>query len=414
MRTTALLCVLALAGCAGEDANGVQGAERDVRALVEHLEAVHPAPFHDVGERELRSADDELAARAESLEPDELLVELMRLAALPGARDGHGGIFPLDPAHARPLRLYPLRLYRFPEGFHVVGEVGERSLVGARVVAIEGEPVEAVAARLRPLVPADNAWSARARVAQWLVVAEILHGAGVADTAERATFEVEVDGARREVELEPVPARRWADAFPDLFVQHVPQGLPRRAEPADLAKRNEPSWTALLGGGRVAYAAYNVTLGDTSAPAEQLLELAARPAVERVVLDLRHNPGGDVYTYAPLLDALQAPEIDRPGRLYVLVSRATFSAAQILCSELERTTSAVFVGEPTGGSPNLYGDPRPRALPVSGWNVHAASVYWERSEPGDERPTLEPDIRVPLTAAAYFAGRDPVLERVLP
>jgi hypothetical protein len=414
VRAAALLSVLALAGCAGEDRGGVEDADRDVRALVAHLEAVHPEPFHDVGERELRAAADELAARAESLEPDELLVELMRLAALPGARDGHGGIFPLDPAHARPLRLYPVRLYRFPEGFYVVAEVGERGLVGARVSAIEGEPVEDVAARLLPRVPADNAWSARARVAQWLVVAEVLHGAGVADTAERATFEVELDGARREVELEPVPAERWAAAFPDLFVQHVPQGLPRRPEPAYLARRSEPSWTALVGGGRVAYAAYNVTLGDTFALSEQLLEWARRPGVERVVLDLRHNPGGDVYTYAPLLDALQAPEIDRPGRLYVLVSRATFSAAQILCSELERTTDAVFVGEPTGGSPNLYGDPRPRALPVTGWNVHAASVYWERSEPGDERLTLEPDVRVPLTAADFFAGRDPVLDRVLP
>ena len=131
------------------------------------------------------------------------------------------------------------------------------------------------------------------------------------------------------------------------------------------------------------------------------------------MLDLRHNPGGDVFTYAPLLDALQGPEIDRPGRLYVLVGRATFSAAQILCSELERTTNAVFVGEPTGGSPNLYGDPAPTRLPVTGWNVHAATVHWERSEPGDRRLTLEPDLRVPLTAADFFAGRDPVLERVL-
>jgi Peptidase family S41 len=414
VRVAALLSVLALAACSGSEPDGVEGADRDVRALVAHLQAVHPDLDHDVGRAELLRAADELAGRAESLEPNELLVELMRLAALPGLRDGHGGLFPLDPEHGRPLHLYPLRLYRFPDGYHVVAEVGERGLVGARVLAIEGEPVDDVAARLRPLVPADNEWSARARVSQWLVVAEVLHGAGVVETAERATFELELDGSTREVELEPMPAARWAEAFPDLFVQHVPQGLPKRPEPAYLARREEPSWTALLAGGRVAYAALNVTLGDMSGLADRLRELAARTGVERVVLDLRHNPGGDVYAYAPLLEALQSPELDRPGRLFVLVSRATFSAAQILCSELERTTDAVFVGEPTGGSPNLYGDPAPRRLPVTGWNVHAATVYWERSEPGDDRLTLEPDLRVPLTAADVFAGRDPVLERVLP
>jgi hypothetical protein len=413
VRAATLLCLLALAACGGSEPEGVDGADRDVRALVAHLEAVHPDLYHDVSRRELRGAADDLAGRAESLDRDELLVELMRLAALPGVRDGHGGIFPLDPEHARPLHLYPLRLYRFPGGFHVVAEVGQRGLVGARVVAIEGEPVDEVAARLRLLVPADNEWSVRARLAQWLVVAEVLHGAGVAETAEGATFELELDGARREVELAPVPAARWSAAFPDLFVQHVPQGLPRRDEPAYLARRNEPSWTALLDGGRVAYAALNVTLGDMFGLAERLRALAAPPGVERVVLDLRHNPGGDVYGYAPLLEALQSPELDRPGRLFVLVSRATFSAAQILCSELERTTDAVFVGEPTGGSPNLYGDPTPLRLPVTGWNVHGATVYWERSEPSDPRFTLEPDLRVPLTAADFFAGRDPVLQRAL-
>jgi C-terminal processing protease CtpA/Prc len=128
-----------------------------------------------------------------------------------------------------------------------------------------------------------------------------------------------------------------------------------------------------------------------------------------VVIDLRHNPGGDNTTYAPLLEALNSRRIDRPGRLVVLIGRTTFSAAANFATDVDRTTSAVFVGEPTGGSPNLYGDPIAVPLTVGAYTANVASLYWEKGGPGDARLAVEPAVRVELTAADFFAGRDPVL-----
>jgi C-terminal processing protease CtpA/Prc len=104
---------------------------------------------------------------------------------------------------------------------------------------------------------------------------------------------------------------------------------------------------------------------------------------------------------------------DRPGRLVVLIGRTTFSAAANLIAELEASTGATFVGEPSGGSPNLYGDPAPATLPHSGWSFHAAAIRWVKSTEGDARLALEPDVPVPVRAADFFAGRDAALERVL-
>ena len=53
-----------------------------------------------------------------------------------------------------------------------------------------------------------------------------------------------------------------------------------------------------------------------------------------------------------------------PGELDVLIGRLTFSAAANFATESRRRPSATFVGEPMGGSPNLYGDARPTDLPV--------------------------------------------------
>jgi C-terminal processing protease CtpA/Prc len=191
----------------------------------------------------------------------------------------------------------------------------------------------------------------------------------------------------------------------------VPQGLPQRPSPPFLAKRNHASWSVVLEDGRTVYLAYNRMTEGTLDEATRVRRLTSRPRVDRVILDLRHNPGGDYFTSGPLLDALRA--LPRRVRLVVLVGRTTFSAAENLAADLERLPRTRFVGEPTGGSPNLYGDPSPRQLPASGWNANVATRYWQQSRRGDPRLTLVPDLAVPYTAADFFAGRDPVLRRAL-
>ncbi len=42
-----------------------------------------------------------------------------------------------------------------------------------------------------------------------------------------------------------------------------------------------------------------------------------------------------------------------------------------------------------------------------------AALYWEFANPGDKRLAVAPDIPVVLSAADFFAGRDPVLARAL-
>ncbi len=308
----------------------------------------------------------------------------------------------------RALHLYPLRLYDFPDGVHVVGQVGaRRDLIGRRLVSVGGVPVAQALARVRPLVPRDNEQSLRARAVQWLVTAEVLHGLEITDDAGRARFGF-ADGT--EVELEPVPAPRYMAAYPDLFHPMVPQGLPQRSWPPFLRHRLDATRLQLLQNGRAVYLAYNVTTVSTHDLA-RIRKLAAQPRVDRVILDLRHNPGGDNFTYPPLLTALQ--ELPRRVSLLVLVGRTTFSAAQNLAADLERHARPRFLGEPTGGSPNLYGDSAALQLPESGWNVHVATVYWLKSRAGDRRLAIAPDEPVPYTAADFFAGRDPVLARAL-
>jgi hypothetical protein len=338
--------------------------------LAEAVERLHPAPFRSVS-REQFLAD---ARQAETP------VELMRLAASLGDRNGHTAVHALD-GHAKPLRAYPIGLYEFPDGVFVVA-AADSTLVGCELVAVGGVPADELNRVVEPLVARDNEWTIRARRPAYAVTAEILSELGVTD--EPATFELRGRGAAG---LRAVAA---AD-FNALVAQDRP-----------------PRSVAVVGS--AVHVAYNVTRGDTTDFAREIE--AASAGLDRLVLDLRHNGGGNNQTYGPLLEALEHLTA-RGKRLTVLISRVTFSAAMQLVVDLEQRTPAVFVGEPTGGSPNQFGDAVPVELPGSGLTARVATVSWTTAGEDDERVTKEPGVHVPVNAGAYFAGDDPVLRAAL-
>jgi hypothetical protein len=314
----------------------------------------------------------------------------MRLVALVSPRNGHTGIFPLDPLHPRRLHLYPLRLYEFADGMYVVG--GEHT--GRRLVAISGMPVERVARLVRPLIPYDNESSLRAKVPYFSLVAEVLDGLGVGSGVRARTFTF----GGHEAELNPIAAREYVAAYDDA---RGPTMLPRRASPLYLAQSRRDVWMRRTDG--VLHVGYNSTFAPTQAFARRLARTAHE--VRRVVVDLRLNGGGDNTTYGPLLDVLASVP-----SLAVLIGRGTFSAAGNFATELGLATDAVFVGEPTGGGVNQYGDSVARRLPATGWNLNVATLYHEKGGPHDRRLAVEPDIHVEPTSEDFFAGRDPALE----
>ena len=358
----------------------------DGALLAEALRRHHPDPFRAVSREDF----DRTAQEAETM------VDLMRLLTLLGDRNGHTKIVPFD-AHRSPLRAYPMRLYEFADGVFVVAAQDE-SLAGSELVTVAGEPIDELNRALAPLVAHDNEWTVRARRPKFAVTTEVLSGLGVLARLGPATFGLRrPDGTRREVALEPMITPEWEALL------GTDDALPTR--------RTEPHRVEPLAGGRAVLIGYDVTRGDTRPLAARIDALAQ--GVGLVVLDLRRNAGGNSQTYGPLLDILERLSTNESKRLAVLTSRVTFSAAMQLVVDLEQRTSAVFAGEPTGASPNHFGDATEIELPRSGLLARVATISWTTAGAHEERVTREPDVPVPLESTAYFAGRDVVLEAAL-
>ena len=156
-----------------------------------------------------------------------MMVELLRLVALLGERDGHANMNPLSD-HRRVLHLYPLATYEFADGVYVVAAPGRPQLVGRKLVAIDGKPIADVLRLVDPLVTYDNALSRASHRSPYLVSAEILHGLGITATAARAVFSVE--GAT-DTAITPVTAGAYVTALRPAYPNFL-DGMPKRVQAA--------------------------------------------------------------------------------------------------------------------------------------------------------------------------------------
>jgi hypothetical protein len=389
------------------------GWQRDLRELVEAREQIHPNPWFGIDRDEYVADVEAVIARIPDLNDDELLVETTRLAAVPtyAGRDGHGGIFPWAElgigAHA-----YPLRLYWFSDGLFVVDALPpHQALIGARVDEIAGHAVDAVLAAAEPLLPRDNAQNVISMSPRLMVMTEALHGLGLIGDATAATeFTVTRGDETSAVTIEPVPLEQYRSWHGGLHALSPP---PREDGPLWLDNLDRSGWWEIIPGTRTAYVAFNVVDGQSFLLADQLGTALDEGDFDRLVVDMRHNPGGDNTTYGAFLSFVRRAAEELPGGVYMAIGRVTFSAAGNFSTEVEGATDAVFVGENMGSSPNLYGDTVTSTLDYSGLSFRVAARYWQKSTPDDPRITIEPDIEAPLSSADYFGNVDPVMEAIL-
>jgi hypothetical protein len=382
------------------------------RRAVPPLHGVPPSPAFD-------AALASLERRGAELSDGEVVVEIAKLLRMLGS--GHTGVLGVRIREA--AWALPLRFFFFEEGLYVVAaDPALRDLVGARVERIGGHTIDSVRAALDPLIPRDNEMWPRAIGPYRMRSTALLHALGLLPDARRAMLDVfDAAGRAREVTVEadtrnpdiwntlPYPAG-WVGLEDALGVA-----------PALGARDNGVAhWLAYDAASSLIYVAYN-KVADADPPGETLEAFAARLEAElaahdvrKLVIDLRQNNGGNTFLDEPLLHTLMRTKgLDQRGRFFVLIGRRTFSAAMNAAAYFERHLHPIFVGEPTGGSPNSVGDEMPFTLPHCNVVVNVADTYWEGSWPYDRRPWIAPEIYAPPTFAAVRAGRDPAMDAVI-
>lgn len=394
----------------------------DLRYMADEMAKRHKNLFHAVPREQYETAVKNLYERIPTLARHQIIVELARIVAL--IEDGHTSIYGLLSEPSIGFRSYPLTLYFFKDGIFVAAASPEYAgAVGGRVLRIGNASAEKAYDAVRALTFHDhgNEFGVKAVAMMYLVSPEVLNAVGVVGDMERAPFVVEKDGKQIQLELKPIQrpvlheASTWSHMFPEGWVDARAQA--KAPAPLYLKDPNNLYWFEYLPEARTIYVQFNGVANkpdeSVEAFARRLFDFVAKNEVERFVLDLRFNGGGNNYLNKPLIVGLIKSKVDERGRLFVITSRFTFSAAQNLVNELEKYTNTIFVGEPTGENVNFYGDAARIELPNSRLIVRASTLWWQNLDPRDGRVWTGPQLAAELTSADYFSNNDPAMKAIL-
>jgi hypothetical protein len=404
-----------------------QGAKKidwagDLKFFEAEFPKAHIDPFHTLKREEFHQMVSSLIASASQDTDRQMVAGLMRITAAIG--DSHSGIHSI-PANLR-FAIVPVSVYLFGDQLGIVAGAPEYSdLIGGKIISINGHPVKEVVQQMKLLTEGTNDMTRSAFVVTRLIRPELLFYEGFAKRPDQYDLVVQKDGKTiahsltvlgRKPDGSPITGGMSITPLPlpgSGWVSATPKELPLWLQNMD-----KQFWVAELPARSALYIHDKLVLDEKDGQSfgsffRDMFKKIEQGQYKTIVLDIRLNGGGDNTLFEPLEESFKfMPAFQTKGRFFVITGRLTQSAAQNFTTFLERNTKAIFVGEPTGESPNHYGDPDPIELPSSGISINLSRKRWNDSSPRDHRPWTQPTISVPLTLDDFRKGHDPALEAI--
>jgi hypothetical protein len=340
----------------------------------------------------------------------EIIFRLDRIIASLGV--AHTAMNCLSGIGAEEIHLYPIQMHWFSDGLVVTATSPMyREALGARVAKIGAMKPEEIQDKISPYISHENQPWLRHQSVTLMALAELMTREQIAATNGKAQFTfAKSNGKTFTLEVAPESPRELTNWISARDALHIPTGL----------ARNHPGsfyWWEYISNSKTIYLQYNRCTESSEYPfadfVSEVLACAASNLVQRVVVDLRYNAGGNSEIIKPLLQGLQTRfALSAPGHLYVLIGNDTFSSGADAALNFREDLHAIVIGAPTGGKPNCWGDIKPLTLPNSRLTIYYSTKHFNLI-PDADPPSIEPDLTVPFSTVDFLSGRDPVLEAAL-
>jgi peptidase S41-like protein len=352
----------------------------------------HVSPFTNIKRSDFFDELDKIKDSADKYDIDQLLIQLLKVNAMIG--DEHTLIL------YESRDIFPFGCYWFDEGIFIVGsDAANKSLLKSRIIAINDLPISEVVDRFSALAPDKNTASIRYYVASSLSDPFLLHGLQITTSRTDVTYTM-VNSGGDTVKIKPVATDRrqtkikWMD---DDFLRYSRKGS---------------FWYKYEDSGQYIYFKYASCLDDREHPfryvEKSLVEAIETKNPTKIIIDLRDNRGGYTKLLQPFINSLARSDLNKKGRIYVLLGRKTFSAGIIAAVTLKKQTYATLIGEETSGSTTFFAGVKYFQLPATRLTMQYSTNYWATDEKYDG--SLRPDLLIPEKFADYVAGTDAALE----
>ena len=383
--------------------------QADLDFLLSEIERLHVNPYHHISKDQLQQHVNLIKKDIPQLSDPQVVFSFMQLLGSLG--NGHNFILPTGAKTASLVRL-PLQFYWFHDGVYVVQATEQyQHLVGQQLLKVAETPVDQVLAKLASVNARDNEMQQLWLGPYYLSLPDVLAGAGVIENVRDVplTFAT-ATGQHSTLNLSGEPFS--FTGFPTL-----PE-LKYADNPLYLKNKGRNYWYKTDKENNYLYLQFNAVAQEKSQSLEafgvEVRQQLAKRGVDNLIVDLRHNSGGNGSILPPLTRALiHFKEQRAESKLFVIVGRNTFSAAHLLLADLNRLTDAIIVGEPSGSRPNHLGEAGWFKLPYSGVVGIISSQFHQASKAEDHRIWVAPQLPVTLDSKQYFSGKDPAMDAIV-
>jgi hypothetical protein len=392
---------------------------------------------------------DDLIARADELSVGEFVMGIMKVNAVQNNAHTLAAL-----GYMETFDRLPLRFWRFSDGLYVVKTHPDYTkYLGAKVEFFGGDvTADDAFSMMKEYVAGNDSWKTYLATV-WLDRPDMLHALGLTrdpgrvyltlrlqdGSGERAAFPAVSEAVREYVYLQP-----WKEAIhrtkseseaepesPDrAYWPHVLDPVEER--PAYLS-RDDRIFYELMPEFQAAYMRVE-RISNFGEPGSlelalfDLMESLSEDEPQNAILDLRYNQGGNFLQMVGFSQALPKFTSD-DGKIFILVNRATFSAALVTIDMIVKHAGrhrVVLVGEPVGDFPQFRSEGDHVILPHSGiYAVYSTGrhdlvdgceeneeCWWGARVFETGMGAIEPDIRIKEAYADYVSGRDLYLEAI--
>ena len=375
----------------------------DIAYLASRLPQVRVDGLGSVSRAAWDSAASRLEAAVPRLTDGQLLVGLARMVAM--LHDNETYLqFPAEP-------FLPLDAQWFGRDLYLLTvPTADRSLLGAQVLAVDGQPIAQVMDRIGSVIDYQDPGFLDAAETGELDDASVLYWLGITRSATSARFTVRTTAGREQTVLFQTGSAAGGIGQPDLLFSFVP-GVAHVPLPLYLHDAAAPYWIDVLADQHAVYLKYNQCLPTTGFQqlAAQAVVMLNRNPSYRLIVDLRDNSGGYTGPFGPLVNDIKAyPQLDRPGRIIGLVNQFTDSAARSDAVALH-LAHVLLMGVAPEDPIDEFGDEQSFQLPDSDITI----VYTHGVVNATGVAEGIPDVVIAPTLRQVLAGQDPVLAAAL-
>lgn len=376
----------------------------DLNDFCKTLEKRHKNLFARISKREFEMEKQKITEKIPEMSDSEFYYSLKHLLSLVG--DAHTTLAFSDSQYKH-LSALGFAIAKFNDNWHLmILEKENEKYLGSKLIAINDVDISEVYNRAKGIMSYENEVWAENNFSNTINFREALEYLGIVEKGGPIVLKVEDSSGNRELlDIKSMNEEEIMNAQFSYLVQHnTPKTVLRGYYSAMEINKN------------AYYIQYNSCQEAPDLPMKEFISFVSEVIKEnyykKVIIDLRYNSGGNSSIFEPMISELSKLQKKKDFTVYTIIGRNTFSSAIINAIQIDDKLNNVFVGTPTGGNVNGYGEIKSFNLKNTPITVLYSTKYFELIK-GYEKDSLYPDIFVEQSFEDYLNGVDTVVEMIL-